>query len=581
MLEKLLIQNFRCFENHEIPFHKETTIVGRNNAGKSTTVEVLRLVSLVTNRHRNLTPVRVPREAKVPLYWALSPSTKNLDLDFNRAAYGLGALPSVLEARFSETKEVKVFVGADQKIYADIQEGGRSLVSGPNRVSGGVITPIHILPQVAPLQQSERERDPDYVRQNVTSNLSSLHFRNQLHLMKPEFKRFCQLVEESWQGLRVNDLIISDDDEFNHSFHLLMTDGDFVAEAAWMGHGVQIWLQTLWFVARTPPDAIVVLDEPDVYLHPDLQHKLIRLVRPLFPQVIIATHSVEIMESTSPEDILVIEREARSSEFAGTQPAVQRLIDRIGGRYNINLARLGRARRFIAVEGDDLSILSGFHAGMFPGADSLTLVPNVPIGGWGGWQHATSSPLILRNAIGQELTVYCVLDSDYHLPQQLEDRKVDAKAKKVELHIWNRKEIENYLLVPEVIARFVSARARKSKRTLSAGDVAAKIDHIAEELRQTVVDGYGDELLRLNSRQAHSTVSRQARQMVDDMWKSRSERWWRVPGKQALHKLTAWTQAEFGVSFGVQALVKEFRVDEIPGEVRHLLTAIESCKPLR
>lgn len=68
-----------------------------------------------------------------------------------------------------------------------------------------------------------------------------------------------------------------------------------MAEVALMGHGLQMWLQTMWFLCRSSPTATVVLDEPDVYMHPDLQRRLVRLVRGRYPQIIIATHSVEIV----------------------------------------------------------------------------------------------------------------------------------------------------------------------------------------------------------------------------------------------------------------------------------------------
>ena len=52
MIESLILQNFRCFHKHEIPFREKTIIVGKNNAGKSSIIEALRLVSIVSERFR-------------------------------------------------------------------------------------------------------------------------------------------------------------------------------------------------------------------------------------------------------------------------------------------------------------------------------------------------------------------------------------------------------------------------------------------------------------------------------------------------------------------------------------------------
>ena len=72
----------------------------------------------------------------------------------------------------------------------------------------------------------------------------------------------------------------------------------------------------------------------------------------------------------------------------------------------------------------------------------------MPIGGWSGWPYALGSAMFLRNAADERIRVYCLLDSDYHTPQQITARLAQAADAGVDLHIWKRKEIENYLLVP-------------------------------------------------------------------------------------------------------------------------------------
>ena len=55
MITQLTIKNFRGFDRHIVPLRPITILVGKNNAGKSTVVEALRLVSMVTNRYKGLT----------------------------------------------------------------------------------------------------------------------------------------------------------------------------------------------------------------------------------------------------------------------------------------------------------------------------------------------------------------------------------------------------------------------------------------------------------------------------------------------------------------------------------------------
>jgi predicted ATP-dependent endonuclease of OLD family len=67
MLTQLRLKNFRCFDDHTIPLRPTTIIVGRNNAGKSTIVEALRLVSLVENRYGALNFTSPPDWLDIPL----------------------------------------------------------------------------------------------------------------------------------------------------------------------------------------------------------------------------------------------------------------------------------------------------------------------------------------------------------------------------------------------------------------------------------------------------------------------------------------------------------------------------------
>src|SRR5947199_5371024 len=113
----------------------------------------------------------------------------------------------------------------------------------------------------------------------------------------------------------------------------------------------------MWFQARSEGADTVILDEPDVYMHPDLQRRLIRFLASRHPQAIVATHSVEIIADVEPENILVLDRSKTESRFAGSLPAVQKIVEQIGGVHNLHLARLWSSRRVLLVEGNDLGIL--------------------------------------------------------------------------------------------------------------------------------------------------------------------------------------------------------------------------------
>jgi AAA ATPase domain/AAA domain, putative AbiEii toxin, Type IV TA system len=449
MLRQLHLSNFKCFRAHTVTLDETTVLVGKNNAGKSTIVEALHLVAAVVNR-RGATFVPPPGWTGLPRFQlGVGPSLARLDLDLRKIFHRYGEPPAVIKATFDNSIEVTVYLGSQDKAFATI-EHRRDWITSNGKFAALRIPWIYVLPQVAPIPEREPILSEEHVSQNLYTRLSSHHFRNQVFQKPGNFKEFKELAETSWHGLGIERVGRELSDK-GPVLSMLVRDGDFVAEIALMGHGLQMWLQTIWFVSRTPPEGIVVLDEPDVYMHPDLQRKVFRLVKRRFSQSVIATHSVEIMAEADPGQILIADKSKAKSVFANTEPAVQSLVDRLGGIHNVHLARLWSAKKFLLVEGKDVSFLRHFHRLLFPDAEiPLDAIPSLPVGGWGGWAYALGSSMTLRNAVGDRVVVYCILDSDFHTQTQIENRYKEATARGIHLHVWSRKEFENYL---EVISK--------------------------------------------------------------------------------------------------------------------------------
>ena len=64
---------------------------------------------------------------------------------------------------------------------------------------------------------------------------------------------------------------------------------------------------------RSNDKALFLIDEPDIYLHSDLQRQLIGLLRNLGPDIIIATHSTEIITEAEADDIVIIDKKRTSA----------------------------------------------------------------------------------------------------------------------------------------------------------------------------------------------------------------------------------------------------------------------------
>ena len=447
MLQRLELENYRGFSEHAFDLRQSSVIVGYNNAGKSTIVEALRILGVITARVSRLNFSAPPSWTNLPLIEkGVAPAVDTLAIQFSTICNHYSDEPAQIRATFVSGEAIDVWLSSDAGIFALMRDAEGEAIRSKGQALRVDFPSIEVLPQISPLEQIERVLVENYVRRNFSTPLSSKHFRNQLKIDVANYRRFRQLAEETWKGIQIIQLEGARSD-YGAELRLLVRDRDFVAEVGFMGHGLQMWLQTIWFICRSKSTSTVVLDEPDVYMHPDLQRRLVRLVKDKFPQIIVATHSVEIIGDLDPSDILIVDRAREESRFADTLPAVQQLIDRIGGIHNVHLARLWSARRCILVEGDDLSFLKSLHDKLYPNADfSLDEIPNSSIGGWDGWPYAIGQTMMAKNALGQKVRVYCILDSDYRIPSEITNRREEADNREVELHIWSKKEIENYCL---------------------------------------------------------------------------------------------------------------------------------------
>lgn len=580
MLTSIHIRNFRCFDDHRVPLRSRTVIIGRNNAGKSSLVEALRLIAIVTARYQSLSFRPPPKWSGLPKRdLGVSPSLEGVEFNRANVFHRYGDPPAVIVAEFDDGAQIRLYVGPEADVHA--------VIVGPDGLvlkskAGALATPlprVEIMPQVSPLSREETVLNADYVRRNLSSSLASLHFRNQLNLLREQLPRFRQAAEATWPSLQVRELEGAGGLP-GAKLALMIRDGDFVAEVATMGHGLQMWLQTMWFLARVADDSTVILDEPDVYMHPDLQRRLIRHLAGRFIQTAVTTHSVEIISEVSADEILVIDRDRSESSFATSVPAVQQIVNSIGSAHNLQLARLWNARRCVLVEGKDFGLLSIVHDVLFPeDRDGLATTPHMPIGGWGNWQYAIGSSMLLQNAGGESIAVYCILDSDYHTEQQKRDRFEKARASGVQLAIWGRKEIENYFLVPPAIERLIRQRVPRRAKAPTLEEIEAELDRLVSGLEHEVFDGLAAELLSETRSLGVAGANKAARQILGPRWRTPADRLAVVGGKAVIGALSQWSMEQFGVSLSAAAIGKVMLPAEVPLELARVVTSITNNTP--
>jgi hypothetical protein len=168
--------------------------------------------------------------------------------------------------------------------------------------------------------------------------------------------------------------------------------------------------------------------------------------------------------------------------------------------------------------------------------------------------------------------VYCAFDSDYYTSQQLDCRRQQACAGGIQLKIWNKKEIENYLLVPTAIAR---AAARSGRKALpSAQQIREQLDKTAERYRSEVVVNMATEIQKTNSKLSVKSAMQTAETTVSKLWGTFEGKMARISGSSALGELNRWL-ANYKISITPAGIASELTVDEIHEDLKEFFERFE------
>jgi hypothetical protein len=157
------------------------------------------------------------------------------------------------------------------------------------------------------------------------------------------FLEFKAQVEKTWKGMSIS--FPERRSTFSKDIVMFCEEERMPREICWAGFGFQIWLQLLTHIINSKEANLIIVDEPEVYLHPDLQHKILDLLKVKQAKVVLATHSVEIINSIEPSEVLLIDKRNKTSKRITDLEGLQAISNILGSGQNIQLTRLARGEK--------------------------------------------------------------------------------------------------------------------------------------------------------------------------------------------------------------------------------------------
>jgi energy-coupling factor transporter ATP-binding protein EcfA2 len=579
LLKQLQLINFRSFPNFKITFGDGAYLVGPNNAGKSTILTALRTADVLVRfaQRRNATLRRLHGNRNFLAYPIILNEFPALEQSVHYE------FDSTVEARFELTWQSGArLVAVWQKPFPDEPPDNFFYLENIPGLQPRDVTSVRssfpllgVIPILTPLDVEEERLTDDYVLNSISTRLSSRHFRNQLRLMKADgtFDDFSRYIEPWLEGFEFAYFDHHPGDRNNSILDVYYREqGSRVArELAWAGDGIQVWLQILYHVYRTRQRETLILDEPEVYLHPDLQRKLVYLLEETGRQPIVATHSSEMAAEADPKLVIIVDKSRRSARRARDDSDLELLSTALGTAFNLRLAKALRSRVALFVEGQDMTVLRRFAKTLgLPLLSAGTAVTTIPLNGYSRWSQVSPFAWLCQNLFPEALIVFVVLDHDYRPKQLSEEIESAFEAEGIVAHVWQRKELESYLLTPSVISRISGASEKVVTNLLDQITLAMESDVFGQMLTECIK-------VEKSATRHESVVMASFKTEFDGLWGNLRFRLDSCPAKDVIAELNNRLKEAGYRTVSRRSLTSQHRVGEIPSEMTAFLNRVEAA----
>lgn len=256
------------------------------------------------------------------------------------------------------------------------------------------------------------------------------------------------------------------------------------------GSGFLQWL-SVYTLATTPGLTTLLFDEPDAHLHPTLQNQLLEKLSELAGnngrQILLATHSSEILRGAHPEHILQT-RSDRNMRYLVEEHQKVGLLAGLGSDYAPRIDRARRTKRILFFEGkSDRQVLR---------AVSKILGMEWPEA-WVEWPSSAGHKerKQLFRALGEEfgaLVAVSLRDRDDDplntVGPDLEDKLVPDNPAFI-TRKWRRRYIESYLIWPPALAAAAGLSEDEVRERLQDDHgIAVGVNFTAADAPQALLD---------------------------------------------------------------------------------------------
>jgi putative ATP-dependent endonuclease of OLD family len=256
------------------------------------------------------------------------------------------------------------------------------------------------------------------------------------------------------------------------------------------GSGTREALRLILDVEFTNPQ-ILLVEEPEIHLHPALETTVMRYLKRLNAdvQVFVTTHSTNFLDTGDMSNVYLVSKgDSTSVQLLNVEDAETLIPTELG----IRLSSLFMFDRLVFVEGpSDEGILRELASTLQTNLSQAN-IGFVSMGGVRNFTHFAAGA-VLSFLTKRLVKLWFVIDRDEREEPELKALQ-DMLQGRATVKVLRRREIENYLICPRAIAQFIGVKRTLAGTEASAnepipvGEIERSIEECADELKQLAVE---------------------------------------------------------------------------------------------
>jgi predicted ATPase len=578
-IRSLRLENFKGFTKFEIGFGRFNVVVGGNNSGKSTLLRAVRLAYELTRLHyarQKGACAEFYQGRSVPK--SLLPVAQLRDLwPAGRMREGNKWIPARVSLEFTSGHSLSFgIIGPWNAATSKIEVADLKAMNAipADIISGFLNHPPEFVPASIGIVAEEEYRTPARRSALVASGRHNEIIRNYLtELTEEQSNELSGLLTKYFHA----SVFLPHFDEQKDQFISAIYKGDEGQHDLYSAGGgfLQI-VEVLAFVFRGRP-GVVLLDEPDSHLNSSLQHAFVDILEGLASaknfQVILATHSKEIINYVDPSRLIPVDRKSAKAEALKKEASTVTLLKELGAIDNVDAYQIVTQRSLLGVEGPNDRELIPRFAGkigitIFDGSSRVSI-----LAAHGVDRLCDGAGLeFLEHVLGQKVKCLLLRDRDGLTKDFMEAMATRSKRP---LAIWPRDCLESYLVVPAAIQRILVEELgpKDAPPVTEIEQIISKVlSDQYESTQDRIAARYQEFEWKLNQQRVDAAKANPiARQEMEKTWKAARNPLALASGKVVLGRVREEIQKRWKVSFGNARIVEAMHPEDVHQDVKDLL----------